>query len=83
MYDFCKAMVASLTDDQLNSLSCAATSEQRRRLNARVEAGEFPIINGAEIALVGQGCWIQAIKAYRERTGVELLAAKAVIESLR
>ena len=43
------------------------------------EPGEMPDVEG----LVGEGKKIDAIKAYRERTGAGLGEAKAVVEALQ
>ena len=43
----------------------------------------FPELSPAELQMVGEGRVINAVKAYRDRTGVGLKTAKAAIDAAR
>lgn len=43
----------------------------------------FPEVSAAELQMIAEGRTLNAIKAYRDRTGVSLKTAKAVIEAAR
>ena len=46
-------------------------------------AASFPEVSAAELQMIAEGRTLNAIKAYRDRTGVGLKTAKAVIEAAR
>ena len=43
----------------------------------------LPELNAVEIQMIGEGRVLNAVKAYRDRTGVGLKTAKAVIDAAR
>lgn len=43
----------------------------------------FPELSAAELQMVGEGRVLNAVKAYRDRTGVGLKTAKAAIDAAR
>lgn len=80
------------TIDQLRAERDRLQSEVARQtrlleqLTAGLETGQESIdiygVNAEERALVAAGTPIPAIKAYRERTGADLLSAKKAIDSV-
>lgn len=43
----------------------------------------FPELNAVELQLIAEGRMINAVKTYRDRTGVDLKTAKAAIDAAR
>lgn len=43
----------------------------------------FPELSAAELQMIAEGRVLNAIKAYRDRTGVDLKTAKAAIDAAR
>jgi len=43
----------------------------------------FPELNAVELQLIADGRMINAVKTYRDRTGVDLKTAKAAIDAAR
>ena len=43
----------------------------------------FPEVSAAELQMIAEGRTLNAIKAYRDRTGVDLKTSKAAIEAAR
>lgn len=50
---------------------------------ANPATASFPELSAAELQLIAEGRTLNAVKAYRDRTGVGLKTAKAVIDAAR
>lgn len=46
-------------------------------------SSSLPELSAAELQMVGEGRVLNAVKAYRDRTGVDLKTAKAAIDAAR
>lgn len=46
-------------------------------------SASLPELSAAELQMVGEGRVLNAVKAYRDRTGVDLKTAKAAIDAAR
>ena len=46
-------------------------------------SASFPELSAAELQMVAEGRTLNAVKAYRDRTGVDLKTAKAAIDAAR
>ena len=75
-------IVSVLTDEELEKLSGALYSEQNTRAEKKFDNNEFPELNAEEIQLVKEGLRINAIKAYRDRTKLNLRLAKMVVDNV-
>lgn len=80
MQEFFKRVVESMDDQELEDFLRAGWSERRNRIMAKLERGEFPSPTQVEMFYHTSGNMFLAVKSYRDRTGVDLLAAKAVLD---
>jgi len=66
-----------LSDEQLDRLTVAVSEERRKRRVALVPL--MPLLSADERKCVREGKRIDAIRAYRNRVGCDLLTARDVI----
>ena len=83
MTNFIKINLAELSEETLNELSLEINREMQIRIQARVALGDFPPISEQERYLVCAEKKVEAIKAYRARTGYGLRESKAVIDNFQ
>lgn len=70
---------ASMTDKNLDILSGMVRDEEEKRLQMKIDAGDFPPINEDEMALLVSNTKIRAVQAYKERTKESLRVAMGAI----
>ncbi len=77
--DFGK-FVACLSEAERNQLSWALTEHERKICRDRLRAGDFDPLNDKERYMLDGELMIDALKSYRDRTGVSLRMAKEVCD---
>ena len=76
-------MMKGLTDRQLQQVYSAVIAEREIRAQQKHEKGHCAPLNEHERALVKERKTIEAIKAYRDRTGSNLFEARFVVDEYR
>lgn len=74
-----KAYVKALTDAELKILSDATYDETKERIIAKTRLGMFPPPMSWEALTDNK---VKAIKSYKARTGLSLLEARMILESV-
>lgn len=74
--------VKCLSYEEIESLRAHLYEEHRRRLSGRVEQGDFGLPTDEEKALWHGGRKVDAIRAFKQRTGRGLVESKTVLEIL-
>jgi hypothetical protein len=73
------ALMEMTSDDELSAIHLAARAEIDKRLNNRIDAGLYAPLTVGEFRMA-RNRPIDAIKMYKDRMGVGVMEAKAVVD---